>query len=121
MAVNKRLAGWSLLGVAVATFVGALVTDLVWQTREILLVAIAIEAVALIGLVLLMVWPSPAFETGDVNPQLVRCPRCSSVFDPPKRGEEITCPTCGLQASAPQRAASPDTAPTERAKDDVLS
>lgn len=121
MAVNKRLAGWSLLGVAIAAFAGALLTDLVWDVEAILYVAIALEALALIGLVLLLVWPSPDFETGDVNPELVRCPRCSSVFDPPKRGEQITCPTCGLQANAPKRTARTEEPATERAKDDVLS
>lgn len=121
MAVNKRLAGWSLLGVAIAAFVGALITDLVWDAQAILLVAIAIEALALIGLVLLLVWPSPDFETGDVNPELVRCPRCETVFDPPKRGGQITCPTCGLEAEPPRRSGSADGPSTERAKDDVLS
>lgn len=117
--MDTRLAGWSLLGVAVATFLGALVTFLVWGSREVLLVAIAIMALVLVGFVVLLVWPSPDFETGDVNPELVRCPRCSTVFDPPKRGEEIECPTCGLQASSPKRSGSSSGTPTETAKDDV--
>ncbi len=119
MAMDTRMAGWSLLGVAIATFLGALVTYLIWGSREILLVAIALMALVMVGMVLLLVWPSPDFETGDVNPQLVRCPRCSTVFDPPKRGQEIECPTCGLQANTPKRSASQDAAPTETAKDDV--
>lgn len=121
MAVNKRLAGWSLLGVAIAAFVGAIVGDVVWGSRGILLAAITVEALALVGLVLLLVWPSPDFETGDVNPQLVRCPRCSSVFDPPKRGEQIECPTCGLESKAPKRRPAAEATGTETAKDDVPS
>lgn len=121
MALNKRLTGASLLGVAIATFIGAIITQLIWDAREVLLAAIAIEAVALVGLLILLFWPDPDFETGDVNPELVRCPRCESVFDPPKRGETIKCPTCGLQANAPKRTAPENDVPTERPKDDVLS
>lgn len=119
MDVNKRLAGWSLLGVAVATFLAALLTHVIWGSRGVLLVAIAIMALVLVGMVVLMVWPSPDFEAGEVNPELVRCPRCSTVFDPPKRGQEIECPTCGLQANTPKRSSSAEATPTETAKDDV--
>lgn len=121
MTVNKRLAGWSLLGVAIATFLGALLTHIVWGSREILLVAIGLMALVLVGMVVLLAWPSPEFETGEVNPELVRCPRCSTVFDPPKRSHEIECPTCGLQADSPKRGASEASNPTETAKDDVPS
>lgn len=105
MDIDKRLVGWSLLGVAIAAFVGAIVTFLIWESAGILITAIVVEALALIGLVVLLVWPEPDFETGEVNPELVRCPRCSSVFDPPKRGEDLVCPTCGLHGKAPGRAA----------------
>lgn len=101
--LNKRLIGWILLGVAIAAFVGALVTFLIWESGGVLVGAIVLEALALIGLVLLFFWPEPEFEAGNVNPELVRCPRCSSVFDPPKRGEEFRCPTCGLQGRTPDR------------------
>lgn len=121
MALKKRLAGASLLGVAIATFVGAIITQLIWDAREILLAAIVLEALALVGLLVLLFWPDPDFETGDVNPDLVRCPRCESVFDPPKRGESIQCPTCGLQANAPRREPADEAVRTERPKDDVLS
>lgn len=103
MALNKRLVGWVLLGVAVAAFLAAVATFLIWEARGILLTAIVIEAIALIGLVVLLVWPEPEFNAGEVNPELVKCPRCSSVFDPPKRGESFRCPTCGLQGKAPPR------------------
>lgn len=119
MALNQRLVGWSLLALAVAAFVGAAVTELFWESRQVLLAAIAVEAIALVGLVLLLVWPTPDFETRDVNPELVRCPRCSSVFDPPKRGQRIECPTCGLQSQAPKAGAGGDARRTETAKDDV--
>lgn len=119
--MDKRLTGIVLLGVAVAAFGGAIVTWFIWEAREILLAAIALEALALIGLVLLLAWPTPDFETGEVNPELVRCPRCSSVFDPPKRGQRIKCPTCGLQATVPRAGPEADEAPTETAKDDVPS
>ena len=100
---TKRLVGWLLLAVAIAAVVGALVTFLIWQSRAILLTAIIVEAIALVGLVVLLVWPEPAFDAGQVNPKLVRCPRCSTVFDPPKRGGAIVCPTCGLEGASPSR------------------
>lgn len=103
MAWNKRIYGWILLGVAVAAFLAALVTFLIWESRAVLLTAIVVEAVALVGLIVLLVWPEPEFRSGGVNPELVRCPRCSSVFDPPKRGESFKCPTCGLQGKAPSK------------------
>lgn len=119
--MNQRLVGWSLLALAIAAFVGAAVTELFWESRQVLLAAIAVEALALVGLVLLLVWPTPDFETRDVNPELVRCPRCSSVFDPPKRGQQIECPTCGLESKAPKRGATAEAKGTETAKDDVPS
>lgn len=119
MALNKRLVGWSLVALAVAAFVAAALGHLFGPSRQLLLAAIAVESLALVGLVLLLAWPSPDFETRDVNPELVRCPRCSSVFDPPKRGDRIECPTCGLQSSAPARGERAAAATTETAKDDV--
>lgn len=103
MDLNKRLLGWILLGVAIAAFLGALLTFLFWQSRGILYAAIVAEALSLAGLVVLLVWPEPEFDAGNVNPKLVRCPRCSTVFDPPKRGDDIRCPTCGLQGKSPAR------------------
>jgi hypothetical protein len=115
--VNKRLIGGALTGLAVAAFLGALVTFLVFDATSFLWYAIGIEAITLIGLVALYVWPEPDFEAEGVNPDLVRCPRCDSVFDPPRRSDTIECPTCGLSG------ATQETGPahTERAKEDALS
>jgi uncharacterized membrane protein YgcG len=114
LALDERLLGGLLTAVAVATFVAAIVTFWLWREATLLWTAIAIEAVCLVGLALLSVWPDADFEAGSVNPELVRCPRCDSVFDPPKRGDTIECPSCGLSGSADQGGPSSG---TERAKE----
>lgn len=114
MDIDERLVGGVLTATAAAAFLAALVTFLVFREGTLLWVAIAVEAVCLIGLAVLYVWPEADFEAGSVNPELVRCPRCDSVFDPPKRGETIECPTCGLSGST--RSSGPPSG-TERAKE----
>lgn len=114
MDLDERLLGGLLTATAVAAFLGAIVTFWIWEEATLLWAAIAIEAVCLVGLALLYVWPDADFETGSVNPELVRCPRCESVFDPPKRGDNIECPSCGLSGSTQRSSGSSG---TERAKE----
>lgn len=113
MEIDKRLVGGVLTAAAAAAFVGALITFLIFEEGALLWVAIGVEVLCLVGLALLYVWPEADFDAGNVNPELVRCPRCDSVFDPPKRGQTIECPTCGLSGSARQEGPSG----TERAKE----
>ncbi len=112
--LDERLLGGVLTATAVAAFVAALVTFLIWRQGTILWVTIAVEALCLVGLTLLYVWPEADFDAGSVNPELVRCPRCDSVFDPPKRGEKIECPACGLSGSTGRNEPAGS---TERAKE----
>lgn len=114
MDLDERLLGGLLTATAIAAFVGAIVTFWIWEEATLLWAAIAIEAVCLVGLALLYAWPDADFEAGSVNPELVRCPRCDSVFDPPKRGETIECPSCGLSGSTQRTGPSSG---TERAKE----
>lgn len=114
MELDERLVGGVLTATAAAAFLAAIVTFLVWREGVLLWVAIGVEALCLVGLAILYVWPDADFEAGSVNPELVRCPRCESVFDPPKRGETIECPTCGLAGSTGGEGASTG---TERAKE----
>lgn len=114
MDLDERLIGGVLTAAAAAAFLAALVTFLFWREGALLWVAIVVEAICLVGLAILYAWPEADFEAGPVNPELVRCPRCDSVFDPPKRAEKIECPTCGLSGAA--GGSNPPTG-TERAKE----